>query len=66
LGVLKGQEVYINLVNDGLIYHKLFKYSEVECKMIQAWIKKLMEFGLMELSPLDCEYASTMVRVHLW
>jgi hypothetical protein len=61
LQILKGQEVYINLTDDAPIYHKPYKYSDVECKMIQARTRKLVEAGLVELAPPDCEYASAMV-----
>jgi hypothetical protein len=36
LGVLKGQEVCINLTDDAPIYRKPYKRSEVERRMIQA------------------------------
>jgi hypothetical protein len=36
LGVLRGQEVRITLTDDAPIYRKLYKYSNVEWKMIQA------------------------------
>jgi hypothetical protein len=58
LGVLKGQEVRINLIDDAPIYHKPYKYSDAERKMIQARTAELVEAGLVELAPLDCEYAS--------
>jgi hypothetical protein len=32
LGILKGQEVRINLTNDAPIYHKPYKYSDVELR----------------------------------
>ena len=51
----------INLTDDAPIYCKPYKYSDVECKMIQARTKELVEVGLVELAPPDCEYASTMV-----
>jgi hypothetical protein len=34
LGVLKGQEVRINLTDDAPIYYKPYKYSDAERKMI--------------------------------
>jgi hypothetical protein len=61
LGVLKGQEVHINLTNDAPIYRKLYKYSDAERKMIQARTAELVEAGLMELAPSDCEYTSATV-----
>jgi hypothetical protein len=61
LGILKGQEVPINLTDDAPIYRKPYKYSDVKLKMIQARTKELVEAGLVELAPPDCEYASTMV-----
>jgi hypothetical protein len=61
LEILKGQEVRINLIDDAPIYRKPYKYSNVERKMIQARTKELVEAGLVELAPLDCEYASTTV-----
>jgi hypothetical protein len=61
LGILKGQEVRINLTDDAPIYRKPYKYSDVEYKMIQARTKKLVEAGLVELAPPDCEYASATV-----
>ena len=61
LGVLKGQQVRINLTDDAPIYRKLYKYSEAEHKMIQDRTKELLEAGLVELAPSDCEYASTTV-----
>jgi hypothetical protein len=61
LGVLKGHEVRINLTDDAPIYRKPYKRSEVEHKMIQAWTAELLGAGLVELVPLDCEYASATV-----
>jgi hypothetical protein len=61
LGILKEQEVRINLTDDAPIYRKPYKYSDVECKMIQARTKKLVEAGLVELAPPDCEYALVTV-----
>jgi hypothetical protein len=61
LGVLKGQEVRITLTNDAPIYRKPYKYSDTERKMIQARIAELVEAGLVELAPPDCEYASATV-----
>jgi hypothetical protein len=60
-GILKGQEVRINLTDDAPIYRKPYKYSDVERKMIQACTKELVEVGLVELAPPDCEYASATV-----
>jgi hypothetical protein len=34
LGILKEQEVRINLIDDAPFYHKPYKYSNVERKMI--------------------------------
>lgn len=61
LGVLKGQEVRINLTGDAPIYCKPCKYSEVERMMIQDRTKELLEAELVELAPSDCEYASATV-----
>jgi hypothetical protein len=61
LGILKGQEVRINLTDDALIYCKPYKYSDVERKMIQTGTMELVEAGLVELAPPDCEYASATV-----
>jgi hypothetical protein len=61
LGVVKGQEVRINLTDDAPIYRKPYKRSKVERKMIQARIAELLGAGLVELASSDCEYASTMV-----
>ena len=61
LEVLKGQEVCINLTNDGPIYYKPYKYSDAEQKMIQARTTELVEAGLVELAPLDAEYTSATV-----
>jgi hypothetical protein len=61
LGVLKGQEVCITLTNDALIYCKPYKYSDAERKMIQARTAELVEAGLVELAPPDCEYALATV-----
>jgi hypothetical protein len=61
LGVLKGQEVRINLTDDAPIYRKSYKYSDAERKMIQARTMELVEAGLVELAPPDCEYASAIV-----
>jgi hypothetical protein len=61
LGVLKEQEVRINLTDDALIYRKPYKYSDVEWKMIEARTVELVEAGLVELAPPDCEYASATV-----
>jgi hypothetical protein len=61
LGVLKGQEVSINLNDDAPIYHKPYKYSDAEQKMIQACTAELMKAGLVELAPPDYEYASATV-----
>jgi hypothetical protein len=61
LGVLKGQEVRINLTHDAPIYYKPYKRSEVERKMIQAWTAELFGTGLVELASSDCEYVSATV-----
>jgi hypothetical protein len=61
LGVLKGQEIRINLIDDALIYRKPYKYSDAERKMIQAHTSELVEARLVELAPPDCEYASVTV-----
>jgi hypothetical protein len=61
LGVLKGQEVRITLTDDAPIYHKPYKYSVAEGKMIQARTAELVEAGLVELAPPDCEYALATV-----
>jgi hypothetical protein len=61
LGVLKGQEVRINLTDDAPIYCKPYKYSDAEQKMIQARTAELGEARLVELAPPDCEYASAIV-----
>jgi hypothetical protein len=49
--------VRINLTDDAPIYRKPYKYSDMEYKMIQARTKELVEAGLVELAPPDCEYA---------
>jgi hypothetical protein len=61
LGVLKGQEVCITLIDDAPIYRKPYKYSDTKRKMIQACTAELVEAGLVELAPPDCEYALAMV-----
>jgi hypothetical protein len=61
LGVLKGQEVRINLTDDAPIYRKPYKRSEVERKIIQARTTELLDAGLVELAPSDYEYASAIV-----
>jgi hypothetical protein len=61
LGVLKGQEVRINLTDDAPIYRKPYKRNEVERKIIQARTAELLGAGLVELAPSDCEYASATV-----
>jgi hypothetical protein len=61
LGLLKGQEVRINLTDDAPIYRKPYKRSEVERKMIQARTAELLGAGLVELASLDCEYASATI-----
>ena len=53
LGVLKGQEVYINLIDDAPIYCKPYKQSEMEYKMIQAWTVESLGIGLVELASSD-------------
>jgi hypothetical protein len=60
-GILKGQEVCINLTDDAPIYRKPYKQSEVERKMIQARTAELLGARLVELVSSDCEYASTTV-----
>jgi hypothetical protein len=61
LGVLKGQEVRITLTDDAPIYRKLYKYNDAERKMIQARTPELVEAGLVELAPPDCEYTLATV-----
>jgi hypothetical protein len=61
LGVLKGQEVRITLIDDTPIYRKPYKYNDAERKMIQARTAELVEARLVELAPPDCEYASATV-----
>jgi hypothetical protein len=55
LGVLKGQKVRINLIDDAPIYRKPYKRSEVERKMIQAQTAELLGAVLMELASSNCE-----------
>jgi hypothetical protein len=45
LGVLKGQEVRINLTDNAPIYRKPYKRSEVKRKMIQARTVELLVRG---------------------
>jgi hypothetical protein len=61
LGVLKGQEVRINLIDDAPIYRKPYKRSKVEHKMIQARTLELLGAGLVELASSNYEYASATV-----
>jgi hypothetical protein len=63
LGVLKGQEVRINLTDDAPIYRKPYKRSEVECKMIQARTAELLGARLVELAPSDCH---AIQKGYLW
>jgi hypothetical protein len=49
------------LTDDTSIYRKLYKYSDVEHKMIQARTKELVGTGLVELVPPNCKYASATV-----
>jgi hypothetical protein len=53
--------VRINLIDDAPIYRKPYKYSDAERKMIQARTAELVEAGLVELAPPDCEYAPATV-----
>jgi hypothetical protein len=53
--------VRINLTDDVPIYRKPYKYSNAERKMIQARTAELVEVGLVELVPPDCEYVSATV-----
>lgn len=59
LGVLKGQEVRIDLTDDAPIFRKPYRHSEAEKGMIKARTKELLDAGLIELS--DGEYASATV-----
>jgi hypothetical protein len=61
LGVLKGQEVHINLTDNPSIYRKPYKYSHAQRKIIQARTTELVEARLVELAPPDYEYASATV-----
>jgi hypothetical protein len=61
LGILKGQDVRINLTDDAPIYRKPYKRSEVERKMIQARTVELLGAGLVEFASSDCKYASATV-----
>jgi hypothetical protein len=61
LGVLKGQEVRFNLTDDAPIYRKQYKYSDAKRKMIRARTVELVEAGLVELAPPDCEYVSATI-----
>jgi hypothetical protein len=53
--------VHITLTDDAPIYRKPYKYSDAERKMIQARTAELVEAGLVELAPSDCEYRSATV-----
>jgi hypothetical protein len=53
--------VHITLTDDAPIYRKPYKYSDTERKMIQARTTELVEAGLVELAPPDCEYALATV-----
>jgi hypothetical protein len=53
--------VRITLTDNAPIYHKPYKYSDAERKMIQARTVELVEAGLVELAPPNCEYASATV-----
>jgi hypothetical protein len=55
------QEVRFKRTDDAPIYHKPYKWSKVERKMIQARTVELFGVGLVELASFDCEYASATV-----
>ena len=59
LGVLKGEEVRIDLTDDAPIFRKPYRHSDAEKKLIQARTKELWDAGLIELS--NGEYASATV-----
>ncbi len=59
LGALIGPSIQIELANDTLIFHRLYRYSDMERDLIQSRTLDLLEAGLMELS--HGEYASATV-----
>lgn len=58
LEVLKGQQVWIYLVDDAPIFFKAYMYSEINRELINARTKDLSNAHLVEFS--DEEYASTI------
>ena len=61
LGALKGQEVWIDLMDDAPIFCKPYKYSEAKRKLIKTRTKELFDAQLVEFS--NGEYASTTVML---
>ena len=59
LGILKGQEVRIDLQDDAPIFRKPYRYSEAERGLIKNWTMELWDAGLVELS--NGEYASATI-----
>ena len=50
LGTLKGQEVRIDMIDDGPIFHKPYRYGEVERELIKTRTKELFDAQLVEFS----------------
>jgi hypothetical protein len=59
LGALIGPGIQIELANDTPIFHRPYRYNDMERDLIRNHMLDLLEAGLMELSHV--EYASTIV-----
>jgi hypothetical protein len=59
LGALIGPGIHIELANDTLIFHRPYRYSDMERDLIRSRTLDLLEAGLVELS--HGEYASAIV-----
>lgn len=53
----------IGLIDDALIFRKPYKYSEMEKNMIRDDTREPFAAKLIELAPVDCGYASTIVML---
>jgi len=60
LGALIGPSIRIELASDRPIFHRLYRYSDMEKDLIQSRTLDLLEARLVELS--HGEYASATVR----
>jgi len=66
LGVLIGPGILIELANDTPIFHRPYKYNDMEMDLIRSRTLDLLEVKLVELSHGEYALATVMPAKKLW